>query len=251
MEAVQQIPTDIVIKGTKVVLDLERLDFGFEIPKIGVPDSIRSERDLVRQLELYRDWIERRSDAGEAPIISATSTVVEDENWKFKTLLIASKQELSEGRIMPAQRALTCDLVVELATWTGLSLASKRLFRGGGAHLHGVKIGMRALNGREANDHVRRGGSINIYRDYPARFHTDLVEGRRLLDLYGWRLGQHQDEWWLYEVGGPLERELALWLDGVADEQGIPEYKERAREICPSAFAPADEPEPRRKGRAS
>lgn len=245
-------PTDLVIEGTGVILDLERLDFAGDIPMIGVPDSIRYERDPVKSRDLYLDWIEARALRGEHPIISATSLTVEEEAWKVRTLLIASGLELSEGRIIPAQRPLPCDLDVELATWTGLPLSSRLAHRRGGAHLHGVKIGVRPLHAREAHDWVRRGGSLNIYRDYPARFRTNLVEARRLLDLYGWRLGHQKERWWIYEVGGPIEAQLARWLDEVSRSQDKPDLAARARQICSTAFDEAEseaeaQPEPKKR----
>lgn len=252
MQQAVALSSDIIIGGTRVILDPERLDVVSEVPRLDVSPEIRSERDLVKRRELYMDWIDRRIEQGIVPPVSATSVAVEDEEWKVLTLMISAHQEITEGKVLPAQRLPIQELRVTLATWSGLPLSDKRLFRSGGAHLKGVKIGMRALDGKEAQQWERRGGSINIYRDYGARFDVDLVDGRRLLDLYGWRLSSHKECWWLYEVGGPLEPDIARWLDDVAGTQSMPELAERARIICPAAFGAAavdDEPAARRRGR--
>lgn len=250
--AADQGSQDIVIRGTGVVLDVERLDITTEIPRIEVPDAIRSERDLVKRRSNYVDWINQRISSGVRPVISATSCTVEVEEWKVLTLMISAHQELSEGKIIPSQQNPVRELRVTLATWSGMPLADKRTHRAGGAHLKGVKVGLRPFNGRDAQDWERRGGTLNDYADYPDKFEVDLVEGRRLLDLYGWRLSAHKEDWFLYEVGGPLEAEVALWLDEVSRTQAKPELAERARIICPAAFGVAsadDEPAARRRGR--
>lgn len=241
---------DIIIRGTTVVLDVERLDINTEIPRIDVSDTLRGERDLAKRRSDYVDWINQRIANGVKPVISATSCTVEAEDMKVLTLLIASHQEVSEGKIIPAQRNPSRDLRVTLATWSGLALSDKRTHRAGGAHLKGVKVGLRPFSGRDAQDWERRGGTLNEYADYPDRFEVDLVEGRRLLDLYGWRLSARKEDWFLYEVGGPLEHEVAAWLREVAETQGKPELAERARYICPAAFGEAqadDEPATRRR----
>lgn len=250
MAAAAQETQEIVIRGTKVVLDVERLDITTEIPRIDVPDIIRNERDLVKRRDLYLDWINQRIASGARPVISATSCTVEAEEWKVLTLMISAHQELAEGKIIPSQRNPLRDLRVTLATWSGIPLADKRVFRSGGSHLKGVKVGLRPFSGRDAQDWERRGGTLNEYADYPDRFEVDLVEGRRLLDLYGWRLSAHKEDWFLYEIGGPLEAEVAAWLREVAEAQNRPDLLERAAIISPVGDTQAeDEPASRRRGR--
>lgn len=255
-QAVEDIRPHIVRGAEGVELDTEMLAVDTEIPLLDLPQRVRSPamndeaRDPVRRRELFVNWIEGRIAGGHEPPVSATSVCVEEPALRDLTLLIADGKEVSEGKLLPASRPLMDELRVTLATWSGIALASKRGFREGAAHLKGVKFGLRSMSGPDGQYYERRGGTLNMYRDYAARFECSLVEGRRLLDLYGWRLADRRSRWWLYEVGGPLEYELALWLADQAQASGNKNLLERAREICPSAFDDkADEAPTKRRNR--
>lgn len=255
-QALEDISPTIVTGADGVRIDTETIAFDSEIPLLPLPSRIRSPgigddaRDPRRRRQLLIRWIEERADAGEDPIVSATSVAVEQPAFRDLVLLIADGKDVSEGRLLPSEYPLSCELRSTLATWSGMPLASQRAFKSRAAHTKGVKYGLRSMSGPDGQHYEQRGGTLNMYREYPARFDVGLVEARRLLSLYGWRLAERRSNWWLYEVGGPLEHELALWLEEQAKTLGNAELAERAREICPAAFKDDDTPSPsKRRGR--
>lgn len=217
-----------------------------EIPPLGIEESIRQNPDGLAKRRALLDWIDSRLRSGS---LSATSVAVESIDIKTMCLEAVRGVEIVEGAVRTAERRLESEWRVRLATVDGKPLADRRLHARGEAHLRGVKYAQRAMGGAEGRDYEARGGTLNMYREYGPVFEVDLVEAHRVLAKYGWRLAPERSHWLVYEVGGPLERELALWMDKRAFDADNAALKARARAICPAAFddaAPDDQTNRRR-----
>lgn len=218
-------------------------EFHSDIERLPIPQGIRDDPDPQKKRERLIDWIEERVQDGGT--ISATSVAVESSDIKTLLLEIEARSQIVEGRVQIAARPLAVSLRTKLATVSGRPLAVRKGI--GDPHLRGVKIGQRELDAKQLRELERRGGDANIYRDYPAVIEgLGLVEAHQLLMRYGWRLSHDRANWLLYEVGGPLEEELAVALDEHGEDKEIHELRVRAREICESALPKLD-PEPKSK----
>lgn len=216
------------------------VEFNSEIPRLELSPETRTEPSPYQRRELLQNQIEA------AGYVSPTRLAVEEPGIRTDVLLIAAGQMVSEGRIIPTDRGLTCELRVKIATVSGKPLASKT---DKSAHLRGVKTGLRPLDAAALRSLQSRGGTAVITRDYPASFECSLQVALKLLTDFGFRLsGPSPAKWLIYEVGGPLESEVAEWLTAQARETGDEQLSARAREICPGAQASPPEPEGKRRG---
>ena len=201
-----------------------------EIPRLPLGEEVRrAGPNYDAQRGAIQDWIERN--AGK---LSATSVLVEDPSIRLMVMHIADGRMIEDQQERATDRQLAVDVSIRLATISGRPLAH---LTDKAAHFRGVKVGLRPLNSDGLRALEARGGSALIMREYPATFDCTLKTAVRLLGRYGYRLaGPDPDTWLLYEVGGPLEKEVALYLAHKAEEEDNATYLKRARDICPEAF---------------
>jgi hypothetical protein len=179
--------------------------------------------------------------------LSATSLTVDDNSMKTMVLMIEAGRSIENGREVHSSSPLSIEIRPRLATVSGRPFASKK--PGNNAHLpRGFKVGLVQLHSNELRDRQHRGGSTIVTRDFGPVFETDLKTSVKILSEHGFRTsGPEEDKWIVYEVGGPLEHEVALWL---AERGRVGENSSlisRAREICPGALG--EEAPERKKGK--
>ena len=207
------------------------VNFETEIPKLPLPAEARSARDYNSRRRALQSWMER------ADLVSATSVVVEDSPTRTLVLMISVGRTIVDGREVHTSDPLSVELRPRLATISGRPFASKE--PGTNAHLpRGFKVGLVGLEANQLRDRQTRGGTTIVTRDFGAEFECDLKTAVRILSEYGFRTsGPDLAKWLVYEVGGPLEHDLACWLADSAREKDDSRLLTRAHSICPDAVA--------------